>query len=536
MESSVTSLTLKIRAPESEREGLAAMAEEFAAGVLNRCDELLEARAPGRVLLVRRFDLSLRLRRSGLGDTNDLEACAEAVAQDLDERARRGDPDVAVYADESDWRAAHLEAWADDRTDWRFDRLAATGEPRRLVSSGARTELVAVLTMLARRGSLRSVLERMPAAQIAQMAETLGVASRGSRGVDTDSIADASGLDISFTLVDRIASAIAKGNAGRPGDKHSIDSAFDELTRADDSRPAGVPSTDAAQTIDAVDSAFGGVFYLCRLALELSAGEILWRACLPEGVVFERAAAALCGAAGDGDPALARFGGGAASQQPIPEIGTEQQAEVALALLGSAVDALACRQSAAWPRVVLQLADVHGERMLIASAAGSGFVLLALPAGSRTALESALTSFLDAWPASALPVRAAPALATLDRRARIQPVTSPAGTDPLLIVREGREGSPWWTAVVSQVAGTLGQLVAARLGSSSSSSRDRVTRSLAIPARIVSAADRLDIRIPMDCIDLDVRRAGLDVDPGWVPWLRRHVTFTFEESQDPGEL
>ena len=29
-------------------------------------------------------------------------------------------------------------------------------------------------------------------------------------------------------------------------------------------------------------------------------------------------------------------------------------------------------------------------------------------------------------------------------------------------------------------------------------------------------------------LDLDIRRAGLDIDPGWLPWLGRVVRFRYE--------
>jgi len=28
-------------------------------------------------------------------------------------------------------------------------------------------------------------------------------------------------------------------------------------------------------------------------------------------------------------------------------------------------------------------------------------------------------------------------------------------------------------------------------------------------------------------VDIDIRRVGLDIDPGWVPWLGRTVTFHY---------
>jgi hypothetical protein len=44
----------------------------------------------------------------------------------------------------------------------------------------------------------------------------------------------------------------------------------------------------------------------------------------------------------------------------------------------------------------------------------------------------------------------------------------------------------------------------------------------------------MTIRLPMERVDLDVRRAGLDRDPGWVPWLGRCVRFEFVERPSVG--
>ena len=38
----------------------------------------------------------------------------------------------------------------------------------------------------------------------------------------------------------------------------------------------------------------------------------------------------------------------------------------------------------------------------------------------------------------------------------------------------------------------------------------------------------VEVHLPLDGIDVAVRRAGLDVDPGWVPWLGIVVTFRYE--------
>jgi hypothetical protein len=38
----------------------------------------------------------------------------------------------------------------------------------------------------------------------------------------------------------------------------------------------------------------------------------------------------------------------------------------------------------------------------------------------------------------------------------------------------------------------------------------------------------IDVRMPVDEVDLDIRQAGLDVDPGWVPWLGTVVRYVYE--------
>jgi hypothetical protein len=50
-------------------------------------------------------------------------------------------------------------------------------------------------------------------------------------------------------------------------------------------------------------------------------------------------------------------------------------------------------------------------------------------------------------------------------------------------------------------------------------------RVIARSGRIVRTRTHLDVLLPLDGVDLDVRRAALDVDPGWVPFLGRIVRF-----------
>jgi hypothetical protein len=47
------------------------------------------------------------------------------------------------------------------------------------------------------------------------------------------------------------------------------------------------------------------------------------------------------------------------------------------------------------------------------------------------------------------------------------------------------------------------------------------------PGRILLTRADLDVTLPLSSVDLRIRRAGLDLDPGWVPWFGRVVRFHY---------
>ena len=53
---------------------------------------------------------------------------------------------------------------------------------------------------------------------------------------------------------------------------------------------------------------------------------------------------------------------------------------------------------------------------------------------------------------------------------------------------------------------------------------------LLCPAQITADASHIDVFYSLQSVRLDVRLAGLDVNPGWVPWLGRVVTFHYLDS------
>ena len=52
---------------------------------------------------------------------------------------------------------------------------------------------------------------------------------------------------------------------------------------------------------------------------------------------------------------------------------------------------------------------------------------------------------------------------------------------------------------------------------------------LAQPGRLIATETHLDLHLAARTIDIDLRLAGLDFDPGWVPWLGRVIAFHYDE-------
>jgi hypothetical protein len=49
------------------------------------------------------------------------------------------------------------------------------------------------------------------------------------------------------------------------------------------------------------------------------------------------------------------------------------------------------------------------------------------------------------------------------------------------------------------------------------------------PGYIATTKTHLDVTIPFDRLDVRIRMAGLDINPGWVPWLGRVIQFHYVE-------
>ena len=58
--------------------------------------------------------------------------------------------------------------------------------------------------------------------------------------------------------------------------------------------------------------------------------------------------------------------------------------------------------------------------------------------------------------------------------------------------------------------------------------RGRLRQLIERPGVVRMTKTHVDVVFRLDQADLDIRRAGLDIDPGWVPWLGRVITFVYE--------
>jgi hypothetical protein len=234
------------------------------------------------------------------------------------------------------------------------------------------------------------------------------------------------------------------------------------------------------------------------------------------------ATAALLGEDFAQDPAPWLFGGVGAGVV-CPDVTPEQHAEIATTTCAALVAALPRRELAEIPTAHVTLAEHPAGRLLVAAAQDSPFAFLAWPASTPEMLRAGLDALLDAWPHTAS-LFAAPALATFDTSGRLQPRSDlpPIG---LLLPRAQSAAA---AALLALLIGAPCVLFAARAGfSGGGTTQAFVAKYLARPAQLHMTADSMQVHLDADAADLEVRRAALDRDPGWVPWLNRHVSFAF---------
>ena len=202
----------------------------------------------------------------------------------------------------------------------------------------------------------------------------------------------------------------------------------------------------------------------------------------------------------------------------------EQHAEVAVAACAALAAALPRRGLADIPPLVVALVHHPAGRLLVAAPEHAPFAFFAWPAAAPAALRAGLSALLDAWPYGGVLISRS-ALATLDTSGRLRARRDAA---PRHLLVPAAPSAPA-AALLAQLAGAPSLLFAARAGTAFDSASAFVARHLARPGHVRLSPERMDVIFGADAVDHDVRRAGLDRDPGWLPWLRRTVRFVFEE-------
>jgi hypothetical protein len=547
--------------------------ERVVRAALERCAGVLEERAPGRVVLIARLPLRWRfdeLDELALGEPEHIEELARSAADVIEQLALpvaggaslssgSSVPDVMFFDDEAHLLASQLLALAHGRREW-FDAMTRMADDRdpwvALTRPEHRVLAEATLRRLAGEGALARVLAAGDTAGVAALTAVLGIepvsaigsigertiAPRGG-GLATELARAASGwpvlarparhlallvhaavlLDRKLDAGDVAALAAAVESVSAPADARTADESTPDRAHARQrERPAEerLPEEEAGRT---VVTGCAGLFYLLDRLQELDLPESLWKACLPEGTVLAAAAAALLGPEFESDPAPALLGG-IERVVPCPEITHEQHVEVARATCAQMAAALPRRGGAGIPGAVVTLADRASGRVLIAAVEGVPFTFFAWPAQTPDLVREGLATLLDLWPSSA-PLTAAPALITLDASGRLRPwLHAPVAR---CLVPEASSAPA--SALLAMVAGAPATLLAWRAGDAASDGAAAfVARRLARSARVRVTSDRMDVILSGAAIDLDFRRAALDVDPGWLPWLRRSVRFVFE--------
>ena len=147
--------------------------------------------------------------------------------------------------------------------------------------------------------------------------------------------------------------------------------------------------------------------------------------------------------------------------------------------------------------------------LAVAAAAGIPDVILADPAFADRPLSWVLQGIATRW-GPAPDDAATAAFAGLD----------PAGPSPW---RNDPPATPEQDARLDDLAMRWHAAAATVMG------RDELDLSTVIrrPGHIGYTPGWIEIRFGLDQVDIEIRRAGLDVDPGWVPWLAVVVRYRY---------
>ena len=178
-------LRVRVRTDIEDVDVVRSAAEAIVRAALERCVEILEERAPGRIVFIRRLPLRFHCDESVLDETSQVEELARLAADTVERIAVRvglGAPPPGVEAmffdGEAHLRAAHLVAVTTGQPSWCYDTLNGQpgGEPLAALAAPRRRSIAfATLLHLARDGVLAAVLAAQPSVAVSVLAAALGL-------------------------------------------------------------------------------------------------------------------------------------------------------------------------------------------------------------------------------------------------------------------------------------------------------------------------------------------------------------------------
>ncbi len=96
------------------------------------------------------------------------------------------------------------------------------------------------------------------------------------------------------------------------------------------------------------------------------------------------------------------------------------------------------------------------------------------------------------------------------------------------LARDARQGA---RRLLRTVVPAIGSILAERLDCEIDALPDALFRR---PSLLAWGRTHVDVHLPLDSATVEVRRAGFDRDPGWVPAFGRVITFHFDDELPPG--
>jgi hypothetical protein len=534
MHDRVGTLALRVRTDLEGRElAVRDLAERFTRDVIERSSQLLDARHPGRIVMLKTLPLAFTLAERDGTSPGRLEAATERAAEELaasieaslptDASEPSANAEVAVFADEAAFVASVALAQIRGTRPWFHEHALREDVFERFVREPALA--LAALVRLADRDRLIEVVAKLPTALAGQLVERLLGAQSIAPPAETDD----------GELVARLVEQIASWPALEPSARRLATYAYaHQLARASGIADARIASSTAralavnardqialepAQAIAATrdqTTAYVGLFYLVSTVLELGIAEALWQACLPEGVAIAHALAGLIGGADAALDVIARE-----EREPFA-VTDDQIRELACATLNQLVSTLPRGGRAELPDGYATFVDGPRGRLLIATACDAPFVMFAQPARTPAEAAAALAALRALWPQTT-PLFGAPSVIELDRSGQVRHARArpPA---PFLVDADKCAA----VALGSLVVGAACQLVASRVGDRVDNVAAWVAQRLALAGRIVHLEDAVEIWIDADAVDIELRAAGIDRDPGFVPWLATTIRLRFE--------